>query len=312
MPDMPLRETHRRRPRSGRTHRDAHRPASPAPAPNAPFDAMLRGALLPSTAAGCSRPWSSCGSCATAAAALAALLGVAVAVVFFAAGLSVMKRVVGANPLSVLAGALAVYLGQILFLGVIILVLVRGALAGRHRLRPRHPRRRARLAGVPGGRLPADAPQRVRRPVRRRAGEPLTRPVPGVQRGRVDERLVREREELAMTDHDEVRPRRALRTTAHPGYDRVAARETVVMYNALAYVLAGPLTFGPVGLGARPAARHVLPAAARHPGRYGAFAVPRLVQVRFAVTRAGEPAPGTMTAAAAAIHRSTQQLEETL
>jgi ATP synthase protein I len=34
-----------------------------------------------------------------------------------------MKRVVGANPLSVLAGALAVYLGQIIFLGVIILVL---------------------------------------------------------------------------------------------------------------------------------------------------------------------------------------------
>ena len=35
----------------------------------------------------------------------------------------------------------------------------------------------------------------------------------------------------------------------HPGYDRVAARETVVMYNALAYVLAGPLTFGSVGWG---------------------------------------------------------------
>jgi len=35
----------------------------------------------------------------------------------------------------------------------------------------------------------------------------------------------------------------------HPGYDRVAARETVIMYNALAYVLAGPLTFGPVGWG---------------------------------------------------------------
>jgi ATP synthase protein I len=34
-----------------------------------------------------------------------------------------MKRVVGANPLSVLAGALAVYLGQIIFLGIIILVL---------------------------------------------------------------------------------------------------------------------------------------------------------------------------------------------
>jgi ATP synthase protein I len=96
--------------------------ASPAPAPNAPFDAMLRGALLPSTAAGVVAAvvlWvlrDSDGG-------LAALLGVAVAVVFFAAGLAVMKRVVGANPLSVLAGALAVYLGQIIFLGVIILVL---------------------------------------------------------------------------------------------------------------------------------------------------------------------------------------------
>ena len=83
---------------------------------------MLRGALLPSTAAGLLAAvvlWvlrDSDGG-------LAALLGVAVAVVFFAAGLAVMKRVVGANPLSVLAGALAVYLGQILFLGVIILVL---------------------------------------------------------------------------------------------------------------------------------------------------------------------------------------------
>jgi len=35
-----------------------------------------------------------------------------------------------------------------------------------------------------------------------------------------------------------------------PGIDRVAARETVVMYNAFAYVLAGPLTFGPIGWGA--------------------------------------------------------------
>jgi ATP synthase protein I len=96
--------------------------SGPAPAPNAPFNAMLRGALLPSIAAGL---------VATAVlwvlrrsdGGLAALLGVAVAVVFFAAGLYVMKRVVGANPLSVLAGALAVYLGQIIFLGIIILVL---------------------------------------------------------------------------------------------------------------------------------------------------------------------------------------------
>jgi ATP synthase protein I len=83
---------------------------------------MLRGALLPSVAAGLVAVvvlW----TLRQSSGGLAALLGVAVAVVFFAAGLYVMKRVVGANPLSVLAGALAVYLGQIIFLGVIILVL---------------------------------------------------------------------------------------------------------------------------------------------------------------------------------------------
>jgi hypothetical protein len=51
-----------------------------------------------------------------------------------------------------------------------------------------------------------------------------------------------------MTDHDGSTPTSPA-GDAHPGYDRVAARETVVMYNALAYVLAGPLTFGPVGWG---------------------------------------------------------------
>jgi ATP synthase protein I len=52
---------------------------------------------------------------------LAALLGVSIAVAFFAGGLYVMGRVTNANPLSVLAGALAVYLGQVIFLGVVIL-----------------------------------------------------------------------------------------------------------------------------------------------------------------------------------------------
>jgi len=51
-----------------------------------------------------------------------------------------------------------------------------------------------------------------------------------------------------MAEH-ETPPRDGTAPDPHPGYDRVAARETVVMYNALAYVLAGPLTFGPVGWG---------------------------------------------------------------
>jgi ATP synthase protein I len=54
---------------------------------------------------------------------LAALLGVAVALLFFAGGLYVMGRVANANPISVLAGALAVYLGQVIFLGVVIFSL---------------------------------------------------------------------------------------------------------------------------------------------------------------------------------------------
>jgi ATP synthase protein I len=54
---------------------------------------------------------------------LAALLGVSIAVVFFASGLYVMGRVTNANPISVLAGAMAVYLGQVIFLGVVILTL---------------------------------------------------------------------------------------------------------------------------------------------------------------------------------------------
>jgi len=54
---------------------------------------------------------------------LSSLLGVTIAVAFFASGLYVMRRVTNANPLSVLAGALAVYLGQVIFLGLVILSL---------------------------------------------------------------------------------------------------------------------------------------------------------------------------------------------
>jgi ATP synthase protein I len=94
----------------------------PAPAPQAPFAAMLRGALVPTLVASVLvvlALWVFRGTDA----ALAALLAVAVTVGFFAAGLYVMKRVTNDNPLSLLAGALAVYLGQVIFLGVIILGL---------------------------------------------------------------------------------------------------------------------------------------------------------------------------------------------
>jgi ATP synthase protein I len=54
---------------------------------------------------------------------LAALLGALVAVAFFTSGLYVISRVTNANPLAALPVALAVYLAQVLFLGVVILSL---------------------------------------------------------------------------------------------------------------------------------------------------------------------------------------------
>jgi ATP synthase protein I len=93
---------------------------SSGPAPVPPFAAMLRATVIPMIA---TVPvivavfWVTRGS----RGGLAALLGVSIAVAFFASGLYVMGRVTNANPLSVLAGALAVYLGQVIFLGVVIL-----------------------------------------------------------------------------------------------------------------------------------------------------------------------------------------------
>src|SRR5450756_2782814 len=92
------------------------------PAPVPPFAAMLRATVIPMVA---TAPvivavfWITRQS----RGGLAALLGVFIAVVFFASGLYVMKRVTNANPLSVLAGALAVYLGQVIFLGLVIVSL---------------------------------------------------------------------------------------------------------------------------------------------------------------------------------------------
>jgi len=54
---------------------------------------------------------------------LAVLLAVTVATTFFAAGLFVMGRLAGVSPVSFLAAALAVYLGQVLFLGIVIVAL---------------------------------------------------------------------------------------------------------------------------------------------------------------------------------------------
>ena len=95
-------------------------PSGPAQPP--PFAAMLRASLIPMS---CTAPvivlvfWTT----RQTRGGVASLLGVTIAVAFFASGLYVMKRVTTANPLSVLAGALAVYLGQVIFLGIVILTL---------------------------------------------------------------------------------------------------------------------------------------------------------------------------------------------
>jgi ATP synthase protein I len=97
-------------------------PQASGPAQSAPFAAMLRAAVIPMAAVA---PvivlvfWIT----RQARGGLAALLGVSVAVFFFASGLYVMKRVTSENPISVLAGALAVYLGQVIFLGLVIFSL---------------------------------------------------------------------------------------------------------------------------------------------------------------------------------------------
>jgi len=97
-------------------------PSGPGPGPGSPFAAMLRAAVIPMA---CTGPaivlvfWIT----RQTRGGLASLLGVSIAVAFFASGLYVMNRVTNANPLSVLAGALAVYLGQVIFLGLVIFSL---------------------------------------------------------------------------------------------------------------------------------------------------------------------------------------------
>lgn len=97
-----------------------HAPPSGAPAPNAFFAAMLRGAIVPTA---CSVPVvvvvflilrGSRGG-------LSALFGAALAAAFFGAGLYVMKRTSAADPIAMFAGAMAVYLGQVLAIGIVIL-----------------------------------------------------------------------------------------------------------------------------------------------------------------------------------------------
>ena len=97
-------------------------PTSSAEHPGAPFGAMLRGALLPSTVAGALAVvavvlWRG-GSDAVAG----GLIGLVVAVGFFASGMFLLSRLVrSASPHAFFAVAMAVYLGQVIVLLLVIM-----------------------------------------------------------------------------------------------------------------------------------------------------------------------------------------------
>lgn len=88
-----------------------------------PFAVMLRGAFLPTLAVG---PVAVVVAALVGGgtAALGAALGFAIAITFFALGLLVMRRLGGASdPLRFLASALAVFMGQMIFLLLVIIAL---------------------------------------------------------------------------------------------------------------------------------------------------------------------------------------------
>ena len=95
------------------------------PASVLPFASMLRAAVIPVAVAApvivvvC---WVTGGS----RGGLSALLGVLVVVIFFAGGLYALKTLANGNPMVLMAGALAVFFGQVIFLGLVI-VAFRGA-----------------------------------------------------------------------------------------------------------------------------------------------------------------------------------------
>jgi ATP synthase protein I len=99
--------------------------AAPHPTSD-PFAVMLRGAFLPTVLVG---PVAVVVAALLGGgrAALGAGLGFATALAFFALGLVVMRRLGGAHdPLRFLASALAVFLGQLIFL-LLVIVALQGA-----------------------------------------------------------------------------------------------------------------------------------------------------------------------------------------
>ncbi len=88
-----------------------------------PFAAMLRGAFLPTLGVG---PIAVVVAAVVGGgkAALGAFLGFAIAITFFALGLLVMRKLdSAADPMRFLASAMAVFLGQMIFLLLVIVAL---------------------------------------------------------------------------------------------------------------------------------------------------------------------------------------------
>ena len=97
---------------------------SSAPHAGAPFGAMLRGALLPSVLAGLLAVVVLVAVRGVDALA-GALIGLVVAIAFFASGMFLLSRLVrSASPTAFFAVAMAVYFGQIIFLLLVILAFI--------------------------------------------------------------------------------------------------------------------------------------------------------------------------------------------
>lgn len=100
---------------------DSHASAPRGVTAVSPFDAMLRASFAPSALVGL--------ICAIVffvlngvAGGLSALFGAALALGFFASGLLVLRTLRNLNPMAIMAAAMAVFFGQIIVLGVILML----------------------------------------------------------------------------------------------------------------------------------------------------------------------------------------------
>ncbi|MBO1755879.1 hypothetical protein [Allobranchiibius sp. CTAmp26] len=95
-------------------------PAQGERAQPSPFDTMLKTAFVPSLGAGVVTAvvaWIAAGG----RAGLSAGFGAALALVFFAAGLLVMRKVIDVNAVALMAAAMAVFFGQLILVLLVML-----------------------------------------------------------------------------------------------------------------------------------------------------------------------------------------------